>query len=445
MSIYISSSGTLSAEELERFSRNIAAFLAENGIHLAAVVTGKSPLVCSAVKACCMAHVCCIPVDESLPSARAARIIADAEILLYDGVCPFDFPNKADLSGIAAADRSFTPAEEDNSAPAYRIYTSGTTGAPKGIEVTCGNLNSFMEWFSTIPAIAETAPRSVLNQAQFSFDLSVADLWYSLLNGLKLTVIERSLFSDMSGMFRRMADSAAELAVLTPSFAELCLCDSGFSPEILPELKVMFFCGEVLRPATAAKLFSRFPGVRIVNAYGPAECCCAVTAVEITPEMTSSALPVGELSHTAGSVFVEKGEIVITGKSAARYTSDCGGFGEFQGERCFFTGDLGYIRDNKLYFIGRRDRQLKIMGFRIEPEEIENALLKIPGVNQAVVQPMKFGRHTGLAAAVCADGIATGEIRAALSEMVPEYMLPRRISIVGELPLNRSGKLDRKG
>ena len=85
------------------------------------------------------------------------------------------------------------------------------------------------------------------------------------------------------------------------------------------------------------------------------------------------------------------------------------------------------------------------MGFRIEPEEIENALLKIPGINQAVVQPMKFGSHTGLAAAVCADGITTGEIRAALSEMVPEYMLPRRISIVGELPLNRSGKLDRKG
>ena len=66
MSIYISSSGTLSAEELERFSRNIAAFLAENGIHLAAVVTGKSPLVCAAVKACCMAHVCCIPESPPL-------------------------------------------------------------------------------------------------------------------------------------------------------------------------------------------------------------------------------------------------------------------------------------------------------------------------------------------------------------------------------------------
>lgn len=444
--IYISGSGTLTASQLESCSGSIAAFLKEKCVKTAAIICGKSPLVFAAIRGCLMAGVCYIPVDEALPERRLQGILCNADIVLYDSAETGAMADYSDLREIVWNRRSFLLAVAEPELPAYRIYTSGTTGEPKGIEVSRGNVGNFLRWFCGIPAIAETKPRSVLEQAMFSFDLSVADLYYSLYTGARLTVIERSLMSDLGGVFRRMRDSAAELAVFTPGFAELCLCDSLFCAELLPELKVIFFCGEVLKPMTAAKLFRRFPGVRIINAYGPTEACCAVTAAEITPDMTEGELPIGDMSHTAGEVSLAgNGEIVISGGSVARYTDGLtGGFCGSGSERCFYTGDLGYIRDGKLYFGGRIDRQIKIMGFRIEPSDIENNLLKIDGVLQAAVSAVRRGSRQSLSAVVRTDGsITSEEIRAALSELVPAYMLPGKIVVADEILLSPNGKLIR--
>ena len=257
--------------------------------------------------------------------------------------------------------------------------------------------------------------------------------------------------SDCAALFARMRGSGAELAVFTPSFAELCLCDRDFAEELMPRLRIFFFCGEVLKPATAEKLFTRFPKVRVINAYGPSECCCAVTAAEITRGMTDRALPIGDIGHTAGGVHIsDSSEIVITGGSVARYidTGGChigsGGFGEFDGERCFYTGDRGYVKDGMLYFGGRIDRQVKIMGCRVEPEDVENNILKTGLAGQAVVSAETLGGHTILTALVKPRGGADpAEIRRALSELVPQYMVPRRITVVDNIPLSGNGKTKR--
>lgn len=440
--IYISGSGSVTAEQLARYSASIAAYLSENNIRTAAVITGKTPLVFAAIKACLMAHVCYIPVDESLPAERRDIIAKDADIVLGDGECG----GAIDIRMIVSREREFTPPAEDLSLPAYRIYTSGTTGAPKGIEVSRGNVENFLAWFRTIPAIAETNPRSVLNTARFSFDLSVADIYYSLCTGARLTVIERELSADFPRLFERMRVSGAELAVMTPSFAELCLCDRSFSQELMPSLRTAFFCGEVLKPVTAEKLFARFPKLRIVNAYGPSETCCAVTAAEITREMTGAeALPIGNMAHTAGRADIsESGEIVISGGSTARYINGTGGFGEYGGRRCFFTGDRGEIRGGMLYFGGRMDRQVKIMGCRVEPEDVENNLLKTGLVRRAAVTAENVRGRTVLCANVSAErGADAAEIRAALAKLVPEYMIPRKIVLTDEIPLNENGKTKR--
>lgn len=442
MTIYRSGSGSLTPEQLSEYSGRIAAYFQRRGVKYAAVISGKSPLVYAAARACGISHTCFIPVDEALPVRRRELVAADADEIFYDSAEISGEPGWTDLREIVEVPGSAEVPDEDPGAPAYRIYTSGTTGSPKGIEVSRGNLRSFLDWFVSIPAIADVKPRSVLNQAMFSFDLSVADLWYSMRENAALTVIERSLCGDFSGMFRRMGESGAELAVLTPAFAELCMCDSAFCRELLPGLKVLFFCGEVLKPVTAAKLFGRFPGVRIVNAYGPTETCCAVAAVEITPEMAQwEVLPIGDMRHTAGEIHIDAGEIVITGESVARYTAGSGGFGEFCGERCFRTGDGGEIRDGMLWFRGRLDRQLKVMGYRIEPEDIENNMLKIHGVKQALVSVSPRGGR--ITAQAVAEGITAAEIRARLSELVPVYMLPGKITIVESLPVSGSFKLRR--
>lgn len=445
--VYISGAGSLTQPQLEQYSGRVAAYLTERRVRLAAVITGKSPTVYAALRGCIMAGVCYIPVDEALPKQRLREVIAEAEVVLYDGG---EFPGEPWFSDIREivwgeyCGETELP-EPASSRPAYRIYTSGTTGSPKGIEVTLGNVGNFLRWFMTIPAIAEVKPHRVLNQAMFSFDLSVADLYYSLFTGAALTVIERGLWRDFTALFRRIRDSRAELAVFTPAFAELCLCDRSFGRELLPELRVIFFCGEVLKPESAAKLFRRFPGLRIINAYGPTECCCAVTAAEITPDMTDRALPVGELSQTAGEVRVENGEIVIYGGSVAGYVgADRGGFRTTGSGHCFHTGDCGYISDGMLYFTGRRDRQVKIMGFRVAPEDIENNLMKIPGVLQAAVSVSSRGSRASLAAEVRTDGNVTPEdIRRELQRLVPEYMIPAKISVAEVLPVSANGKLKR--
>lgn len=447
MNAYKSPSGTLTAEELRSYSESTAAFLAQRGSRTAGIICGCSPLVYAAVRGCLMAQICYIPADGALPQKRREQVLYGVDIVLYDSA---EFPELCgftDLREIVRQEAEFTPLPENPAEPAYRIFTSGSTGEPKGIEVSRGNIGSFLRWFGGIPAIAEVRPRRVLNQALLSFDLSVAGVYYSLESGAELIQLPRGSFGEMRDIFACMKDSRAELAVLTPGFAEMCLCDKDFSAALLPELKVMFFCGEVLKPVTAARIFSRFPGVRILNAYGPSEACCAVCACEITPEMTAEPeLPIGGMAQTAGIIRVScRGEIVISGGSVARYCGAAqGGFRTDDGERRFFTGDGGTVRDGRLYFTGRLDRQAKLMGFRVEPEDIENNLMKLPGVLLAAVLVTSRGSRAGLYAKIVTDGTVTAQgIRRGLAELVPEYMIPGRIEITENLSLSKNGKLER--
>lgn len=445
MNAYRSPLGELTQEELRIYSESIAAFLAWQGAKKAGIVCGCSPLTYAAVRACLMAQVCYVPADAALPEKRRSQVLSGADIVLYDSAEFPELAGFADLREIVRQKAEFAPPPENDSAPAYCIFTSGSTGEPKGIEVSRGNTGSFLGWFREIPAIAEIKPRRVLNQALLSFDLSVAAVYYSLESGAELIQLPRASFGDIAGIFSCMKDSRAELAVLTPGFAELCLCDSGFGTELLPELKVIFFCGEVLKQVTAARLFRRFPGVRMLNAYGPSEACCAVSASEITPDMTGS-LPIGDMAHTAGALRIsDRGEIVISGGSVARYCGAAqGGFRMSGGERLFFTGDGGTVREGRLYFTGRLDRQAKLMGFRVEPEDIENNLMKLPGVLLAAVLVTARGSRSGLYAKVVTDGSVTAQdIRGGLAELVPEYMIPGRVEITEDLPLSANGKLKR--
>lgn len=433
--IYVSGEGTLTKEQLSRYSSSVARFLTCKNIHNAAILCGKSPLVISAIAGCLKAGVCYIPVDKTLPAERMEMILKNADIVLSDEM----------LKDIISTNAEYMAENISCTIPAYTIYTSGTTGKPKGITVTRKNVINFLDWFMKIPAIAQTRPKNVLNQALFSFDLSVADIYYSLKTGARLTVLEKELLSDFPLLFQRMRESDAELAVFTPAFAEMCLCDKSFDNSLLPQLKVIFFCGEVLKGTTAQKLFVRFPNTRIINAYGPTETTCAVTAIEITRDVTENPLPVGDLGHTAGEICLsEDKEIIITGDSVAAYCEGRGGFGEYMGKPCFYTGDIGHIENNLLYFDGRRDRQVKIMGCRTELSDVENNLLKIEGVKQAAVTDIKIGNNTALLAYVVAENDVSPQfIKAEMARLVPPYMIPRKIQLCDKIPVTSNGKTDR--
>lgn len=372
----------------------------------------------------------------------------------------------------------------------YIIYTSGSTGKPKGVKITSNCLTSFVQWAVELWSEFDKEKHIIMNQAPFSFDLSVMDLYLSLYSGSILYSIDKEMISSLKQLFDYFKVSNIDIWVSTPSFAEMCLADSSFNAELLPNLKLMFFCGETLANNCVNKLLSRFDNIKIINLYGPTEATVAVTGVEVDRNLceNKSPLPVGYVKEdckifivrenngelTKNATYLEfgdkkyislpegeRGEIVISGKSVSTgYLNDeeitkkvfFTSKEEGNEERYYRTGDEGYIEDDLLYYSGRIDFQVKLNGFRIELEDIESNLLEIDFIENAIVLPVfKDEKPYYLAAVVTLNkkfeekDFAIGlKIKESLRKILPEYMVPRKIIIKEILPMTPNGKINRK-
>lgn len=319
-----------------------------------------------------------------------------------------------------------------------------------------------------------------LNQAPFSFDLSVYELSQALWAGATLHCLTKQAQDDARELIRSFRESGATIWVSTPSFAELCLANPEFSEELLPNCKLFLFCGEALRNTTALRLQERFPSTCIANTYGPTESTVAVTSVIVTSEIVASKEPlhcgtpkpgteiriaksIDEDSFAIEDAGVEElGEIVIVGDTVARgyFRRDDltrRSFGELslggKRVRAYRTGDEGFLdKDGNLHCRGRIDLQVKLNGFRIELGEIEKTLVRLPGVKEAaVVLVRKSESSAHLEAHVVSaypregsdfrEGLALKE---ELKAILPHYMIPKKIIFRDALPMTPNGKIDRK-
>ncbi|QHI72976.1 D-alanine--poly(phosphoribitol) ligase subunit DltA [Aminipila terrae] len=356
----------------------------------------------------------------------------------------------------------------------YIIFTSGSTGEPKGVQITSNCLNNYLDWSVMLGSTWKDKIGNVfLNQAPFSFDLSVMDLYTCLASGGTLWALTKSVQSDFKLLMESLGNSHAGIWVSTPSFAEICLADKQFNEALMPDLQIFLFCGETLTKDTAAKLLERFPRASVINTYGPTESTVAVTDVTITREICAahSSLPVGkskpgtiiEIRNDTGQVVKdgEKGEIVIIGNtvSSGYYKSpelsQKAFFEEEKGShilRGYHTGDEGYQKDGMLYYCGRMDLQVKLHGYRIEIEDIENNLLKLGEIQRAVVIPniSREGKTKSLSAYVIYKGMISEpfntalELKEKLKEFLPDYMIPKKFVFLDEFPITNNGKIDRK-
>lgn len=301
-------------EELHGRAAALAAVLA-GGSGPVLLYGPKSPDYVIALVGCLWAGRPYIPAGPHLPALRVAAMVRQSGAKTAVCITPLPQDAAAGLTCIrlpqqGGEDYTLPPVSGDD--VAYILFTSGSTGTPKGVMVTYANLDHFIEWFTGRPAIAGLYPHAVLNQAQFSFDLSVADLTYALFTGCTLELpVEDTPIHAMG--------SRAELAVMTPSFADCCLLEEQFTAKNLPCLQTVFFCGEPLRGSTVRRLWQRFPGLRVINAYGPTEATCAVTSAEITPALAQQeALPIGHDGGEAVEVLLDQdGRITLQGKSVA--------------------------------------------------------------------------------------------------------------------------------
>jgi D-alanine--poly(phosphoribitol) ligase subunit 1 len=482
--VHIYRDGIMKYSELLQKSDALASYLIEHyGWDKAPIVAygHKQHEMIISFLGCVKAGHAYIPVDSSQPYERVKDIIESSGAQIVLSISHLDWPegqiaiiNKARFDKLIhdnagkEPDQRYRVKKNDNF---YILYTSGSTGKPKGVRITLGCLEGFLEWALKMTGAEEG--RIYLNQCSYSFDVSMMVVYLSLITGSSLFSIDREMIANMHELFEYFKSSGINIWISTPSFMEMCVADSHFNKELLPELGLFLFAGEILPNECVKKLYQQFGDVRIVNAYGPTETTILVTAIDISQEMCEKkgALPLGyamdncliNIVDDHGRVLPdgEKGEVVIVGETVspgylnneeltARVFSRVSVNGVDR--RSYQTGDVGYLKDGVLFYCGRKDNQIKISGYRIEIEDIENNLRKLDIVENAVVLPvMADGKARYLVAVVLLSRKLEERefkigllIKDQLKAWLPEYMIPRKIVIRDSFPMTVNGKVDRK-
>ena len=445
--------------ELYKYVCNLYWFLLEkNRSKKPVVIYGSKEIYMKAsFLACSFAGMPYVPIDINIPKDRVDEIIKqiNPDVIIGDLEKDVRAIKSNDIYSIMN-NNNFNGINKIYMKPQdtyYIIFTSGTTGKPKGVEITYSNLNSCIKWLKDI---TNAKNEIILNQANFSFDLSVADLYLSLVTESEHFIINTNNMIDFKKIFNELKTSRVTLAVMTPSFADLFLTDKLFSEELLPELKIIIFCGEKLLKSTVNELYLRFKRLKIINTYGPTECTFAVTSFEI-PRNFDEEIPVG-IPKNDVDIFVlddndkelkdgEKGELLISGESVAKgyINLKTNKFITYKGKSAYKTGDIGYIKNGNIYIIGRKDSQIKYKGYRIELKDIESNIMDLEEIDKVVVLP-KLNENKKvemLIAFVKTKNKTEFDIKKELKKKLPSYMIPK-IKIINEFPINKNGKCDEK-
>ena len=458
---HISGGQSLTYGELDRRSTTLASYLAArfpDDRSPIAVLGHREPEMLIAFLGAVKSGRPYVPIDTALPQQRIDKIIAISRagvLLSAEEIAQF---SRREIRGNAR--------HVEKNAPFYILFTSGSTGEPKGVIITLTCLEHFISWMLAEQRFCKG--EVFLNQAPFSFDLSVMDLYCSLATGGTLFSIGRDLVENPRQLYRALATSGVTTWVSTPSFAQMCLVEDTFAEPMLPRVRRFLFCGETLTQQTAAQLLERFPQAKVWNMYGPTEATVATTSILIDAAILQqySPLPVGHvmpgtrvfiLDHNGEALPAnERGEIIIVGPNVSpgyigRRDLTAQAFFEYTGQHAYKTGDRGRFRDGLLFFEGRMDEQMKLSGYRIELGDVETNLRKLSTVRDAVVIPViKNGTAQSLTAFIMltaraepSDFKLAHNLRRQLGERLPAYMLPRKFVFLDVFPMTANGKVDR--
>lgn len=470
--------GILSYTELADRARALAAGLRSRGVR-AEVPVGlcgwrAHDLVVGAV-GIVLAGGVYLPLDPDHPPRRRADMVATAGAPLVltgegtddlatevgDGMSVLgvrEAEQRADGDGDGRAD------EVGGDHAAYILFTSGSTGEPKGVTNTHRGIHNRLWWMQEHYRIGPGD--SVLQKTPVSFDVSVWELFWPLVQGARLVLARPDGHRDPEYLRDLVAREGVTVMHFVPSMLRAFLA-AGFPAE--HRLRHVVCSGEALSPELAEATLAA-SGTRLHNLYGPTEAAIDVTTCECVPGLTGvgGGTPIGRAVTNTGLrvlglngdvvPFGVLGELYIAGAQLARgyagrddLTAER--FAEAPtppAERLYRTGDLARLRpDGTLEYAGRGDRQLKIRGFRIEPGEIEVAAERLPGVAQAVVTTIGEGDRRRLVlhlvphADTGHDSELDGSrVRDALARVLPEHMVPVACRVDADLPVTTSGKID---
>ena len=460
---HIGNDRTLTYAELARKSDAVARHLAEKfpGDHSPVAITGhKEPEMLIGFLGAVKSGRPYVPIDVSIPVERAARIVQNS-----GSIAVLTATQIATLANERSSARPCRVGLDDSF---YIIFTSGSSGEPKGVVITLRCLTTFLDWMLQEQKFTNLG-ETFLNQAPFSFDLSVMDLYLSLATAGTLFSLDKSHIANFKDLYLALRKSGVTTWVSTPTFVQMCLVERRFDQTMLPGLRRFLFCGEILGPQTASQLLDRFPKAEVWNSYGPTEATVACASVQITRETLARypVLPIGAPMPSA-KIFIaneylqplppgHRGEIIIAGANVSpgylgRPDLTDAAFFHLGNLRAYRTRDWGMMENGLLFFDGRIDRQVKVNGYRIELGDVEENLRSLPTVSDAVVLPvMEKGIAQSLAAFVVlsqrsveSDFEMGNRLRTQLSERLPVYMLPGKIFFRDAFPMTLNGKTDRR-
>ncbi|MCH4156983.1 MAG: AMP-binding protein [Acidaminococcaceae bacterium] len=409
-----------------------------------------------------------VPVDTLYPVDRLRQIISqvEAKVIINLSACQLQ-GNFEVLDGRAlqqiftdyAGHTSNTDHWVQDRDVCYMLFTSGSTGQPKGVQICKENLLCFVNWYRDFcPVTEETV---ALNQVSYSFDVSVIPLYIYLAQGATLFNVGHAELEDFKLLETALGASRLTDWVSTPALFDICLFAKNFNQQLLPRLKRFTFAGEVLTKTLVRELQNRFGREAVViNGYGPTETTVLLTACVVTAAMLAApeSIPIGRLNPALGHKL-DQGELLVWGGSiGAGYFKNPeqtakNFFTAPDGKRGYRTGDLVTEREGLLYYQDRKDFQLKLNGYRIEPDDISSNINKLDSVQHSLVLPVtKDGKVAYLAAFVqlkpgCSQGSSLKDaiaVKKFLKTVVPVYMIPKKIVLVAQFPTNVNGKVDRK-
>ncbi len=463
----IDETGSFTYRDIDDRSDNLAGFLCRNGVKRGdnVVLYGeKNAAMAEAILAVVKIGAIYIPIDASEPASRAEFIIKNSRCsaVLHDNVEIAEelktstqsfFCDINDDRVFGENNTELVRAENDGESVVYCMYTSGTTGIPKGCKILNKGILRLALNCDYLKLGSETR---TLSASSLSFDAFNLDFWWPLLNGGTVALLPKNRILDIASLKKDIRNLRINTMWATASlFNHLVASD----PDVFAGLTALLIGGEKLSEYHVKLFRTSHPEVRLFNGYGPTENTTFTTVWEIPT--TYAGILIGKPIRNT-QVYILKGEnvcgigipgeICTTGDGVAAGYTDVemmknGAFAVAPWDASvvmYRTGDYGrFMPDGTIEFIGRRDSQVKINGYRVEPEEVRQVLLKISGITDAAVVVGNSGEELELIAYYVSDGIAEKQVYEELSKRLPLAMVPRKLLCMEELPINKNGKLDK--
>ncbi|MGW7486238.1 amino acid adenylation domain-containing protein [Streptomyces sp. NPDC054786] len=465
--------------ELNTRANRLAHALLARGLQrqdVVAVVTERNLDWLAAIIAVFKAGGAYMPIEPHFPADRMATMLSRASCGLVltepDSTAPLDQALDA-LPGIRKLfiDAMCEESRDDSDpcvpvAPdelAYLYFTSGSTGEPKG--AMCEHEGMLNHLYAKIDDLGIAEGQVVAQTAPQCFDISLWQLLSALLAGGRTLLVEQEAVLDVRRFLDTIVNGSVGVLQVVPSYLDVVLSFLEQHPRELPSLRCVSVTGEALKKELVQRWFATAPRIRLVNAYGLTETSDDTNHEVMDRVPDTERIPLGRPVNNVHVYVVDEylspvplgapGEIVFSGVCVGRgYVNDpertrraFPADPHHAGRRLYRSGDFGrWSPEGKLEFLGRQDTQVKIRGFRIETGEIENALLRVPGIHDGAVVVSAQAGHGQRLVAFYAGGrpLEAGALQDRLSRSLPAYMVPSAFHWRESLPLTANGKVDKK-